>query len=94
MGYISMVPIYQYQQYNDRIELAEKTQYPISGVEQVQKADIRSKFHKTLEERIHEEYRVKQYSEKKKKEDNQNVAGHPYMMAKLTGKGRKFNEYV
>ncbi len=89
-----MVPLYQYQQYNERIESSQKTQYPISGVDQVQKIDIRSKFHKTLEERIHEQYSAPEFNEKEKKHSIQKTDTHAYLMAKLTGKGREFSEYA
>lgn len=94
VGYISMVPLYQYQQYNERTESALKTQYPVSEVEQVQRVDIRTKFHKMIEERIHDQYKAPILSEKRNKHIAEKKNDYSYLTAKLTGKGREFSEYA
>lgn len=94
MGYISMIPLNQYQEYSKRVEYASKRQIPIV-VNEVERIDITSKFHQMLEERIHAPvYKELEGGRKNREKGIQRMDAITYYTSKITGKGLNFNEYA
>lgn len=94
LGYISMVPLYQYQEYSKRVESAPKNQRPIV-VNEVERIDITSKFHRMLEERIYAPvYKEQQVNRENRRTSYQNMDAVTYYTSKITGKGLNFNDYA
>ncbi|HEY4553392.1 MAG TPA: hypothetical protein VIG80_09375 [Bacillaceae bacterium] len=93
MGYIAPIPHYQYQQYSDRVQVEPKGQDPFP-VTSIHKVDLRSKFRRTLEERIHEAHKDHVSYWKGKGSRYQKMSVQPEILSEITGKGKHFNEYV
>lgn len=90
MGYIAPITQFQYMQYSERVEAKPKIQDPFP-VTNVQKVDNRSKFLRTLDERLE---MANSEREKRNQSDYQKAEVPSYLFSKMTGKGRHFNEYA
>ncbi|MBS4207936.1 hypothetical protein [Bacillus sp. FJAT-50079] len=91
MGYISMVPQYEYEQYKLRGTTYAKRRHPVP-VMSTRKLDLHSKLERNLEDRMVE---LNTRPRKKSKSIESQQREIPLsLLAELTGKGQNFHEYV
>ncbi|MFK4998153.1 hypothetical protein ACI2OX_14720 [Bacillus sp. N9] len=90
MGYISMVPRYEYERYKLRSLHRPNIKYPIP-VLSTRKLDLKSRLERSLEERIVDLNKNQRIKSKSYESQKREVS---LSLAELTGKGQNFHDYA